>query len=92
VSVHVDQVEAVPERQAAKAHVWDEPRMNEPIEKHFLDDPTRRPRSAVMERACADVFHARRGMLQQRPHVDVFTPVALWPDQEDSKRSCVVIV
>jgi len=31
-------------------------------------------------------------MLQQRPHIDVFTPVALRPDQEDSKRSCVAVV
>ena len=88
----MDQVEAVPERQAAKPHVRDKPRMNEPIEKHFLYDPTRRPRCPLMERACADVFHARCGMLQQRPHIDVFAPVPLRPDKEDSKRSCVVIV
>ncbi len=83
--MYVNEIEGPFNRQRTKAHVRNEPRVNQPVEQNFIHDPAGCADRSDMEGAGIDILHPRRGVLQKRTHVHVLTAVAGGPDQKNSQ-------
>ena len=84
MGVDVDEVEPLPQREGAEAHVRDQGGVDDPVEEDLLEAAARRPGRALVERARRHVLDTGGRVLEDRADVHLLAAVAAGAHEQDA--------